>query len=173
MSMDLVFKAKSYELEAIDFLNKNAPDIYQGKNKGFYWAMHEAYLNRKTTEFQNIAKIKIERYFSGAGYEDKAGIITHVTGDDKEFEALTTYLEEVFGLQRSIQKSFFIRTILKYGIYSLKGVDKIYSENTDDDSLDDFTRFNLAVEVSEMLFQNNKNDKKYIDDIYALMKRRR
>lgn len=122
--MDLTIKAKTFELEALEFLNKRAPEVYKGKKHGFYWAAHEANLCKDDIDWEKVAKVRLENYFSGDSYEEKIPPITHLTADEEDYENLAQSMKKQFELKRSVQKAYCIRNILKWAVmtYYIEGL---------------------------------------------------
>lgn len=116
--MDLILKGKGFELEAIDAINDNGLEIYKGKNNGFHWALHEVNRNKAEIDFHEVAKLKLEKYYDGAGYEERVGINTHLTADDEEFKELFDFVREYFTLNK-LQKAYLIRIVIKWAVIQL------------------------------------------------------
>lgn len=182
--MDLILKAKDYELEAIAYLNTKIDANYNTQQPGIYWAfqelclkINEGYDNKTKTydqEFEARIKriywnFKLENYFSGENYTEKVHMNTHLTVNQQDYECLSKYIHDIMGLERPPRKSLLIRTALKWAIYE----DKFSSNNNiPSEDKDINVRFNVASKVTEMLLNNSIEDKIYIDKIINIIKER-
>ncbi len=144
--MDLILKAKGYELEAIDVINDNSIEIYKGKNSGFHWALHEVNCNKAEIDFHEVAKLKLDKYYDGVGYEERVGINTHLTADEEEFKELFDFVKEYFNLIK-LQKSYLMRIVIKYAVLQL------HNEKNSVESCEDM---NVQLEEKQLLIEEFK-----------------
>ena len=145
--MDLTIKAKAFEIEALDYLDQGAPEIYKGKRCGLYWAVHEVAAIAEDIDWEECARIRLENYFSGKQYEDNIPPITHLMAEEEEYKKIACSMEKQFGLKRPIQKAYCIRNIIKYAVrHSDTEVDigvPCMEVKPDNEKLEAFKRFSI------------------------------
>ena len=125
-AMDIPIKLKAYEKAAIDYLNRNAPEVYQEKNPGFRWASHTA-ARKSGIDWERISRIRIENEFSSEGFSDDDSSISHLTIDDQTYEKLRNDINQQLNMTRGIQKAFLARTIIKWGLEEMKPIARLTS----------------------------------------------
>lgn len=114
--MDLIIKAKAFELEALEYINRRAPEMYKGKKHGFYWAVHEARNAKETIDWKRISRVRLEDYFTGLSYKEQIPVVTHLTAEKEEYEDLAQMMKMQFELKRTVQMAYCIRNILKWAV---------------------------------------------------------
>lgn len=139
--MDLTIKAKAFELEALDYINERAPEMYKGKKHGFYWAVHEARLAKDTIDWKKVSRVRLENYFTGSKYEHLP-LITHLTAEEEDYMELAHAMEVQFKLKRAVQKAYCIRNILKWAVMNNHVVENNCSQERDV-SLEDFKKLSI------------------------------
>ena len=125
-AMDIPIKLKAYEKAAIDYLNRNAPEVYQEKNPGFRWASHTA-ARKLGIDWERISRIRIEDEFSPEGFSDDDTSISHLTIDDQTYEKLRNDINQQLNMTRGVQKAFLARTIIKWGLEEMKQMTRLTS----------------------------------------------
>ncbi|MBP0984380.1 MAG: hypothetical protein J6A19_11715 [Oscillospiraceae bacterium] len=118
--MDIVFKAKPTELTALKLLDKMAPEIKSGKQRGFFWAAHkaaESISNGNTIDWIEVAKVRLEEYSdSKSDGETSSVVVTHLNIEEADFDIVTKSIESQYNLTRRVQKSYLVRSLIKYGL---------------------------------------------------------
>lgn len=122
--MDIPIKLKAYEKAAIDYLNRNAPEVYQEKNPGFRWASHTA-AHKSGINWEKVSRIRIEDEISPEGFSDDDTSISHLTIDDQTYEKLRNDINQQLNMTRGVQKAFLARTIIKWGLKEMKPMARI------------------------------------------------
>lgn len=125
-AVDIPIKLKAYEKAAIDYLNQNAPEVYQEKNPGFRWASHTA-ARKPGIDWERISRIRIEDEFSPEGFRDDDTSISHLTIDDQTYEKLRNDINQQLNMTRGVQKAFLARTIIKWGLEEMKTIARLTS----------------------------------------------
>lgn len=118
--MDIVLKAKSVDIEALEYLNEHfpCPDLYKGKkHPGFQWAVTLA-ANTERIEWKLYTRIKLENYFTGDDFQNVPAV-THLTTDSEAYAKVANSIKEYFQLTR-LQNAYCIRTIIKFAVAILK-----------------------------------------------------
>lgn len=149
--MDIPIKAKSYELEAVAKLNDTAPEIYKGKNPGFYWAAHQASLQANKIDWRKVAEYRLDKLFTDESYDNSSPIVSHLTLDDEDYKKTSEVMTEQFELKRPVQKAYCARNIIKWAIMNLEKEDKnIYNEKNKEKELEDFFSLTLDEKLNKI-----------------------
>lgn len=127
--MDITIKTRTFEIEALEYLNKHCscPDLYKGKKyPGFQWAVHLA--ADSEIDWTRYAKIRLENYFTEKGVDENVPKVTHLTADSDEYAKVAQSIKEHFGLTK-LQNAYAIRCIIKYAVALLKEDTAAKAEN--------------------------------------------
>lgn len=130
--MDIPIKLKPYELEALNYLNIASPEVYQGKNSGFLWYLRKAACLKGKIEWEKIAAFKLEKIFSGEGFEEQALLVNHLTGDDQDYNIVADDISLAFSLKRPVQKAYLARNILKWGVMQEKAKEQMIFQDLEE-----------------------------------------
>lgn len=118
--MDIVLKAKSVDIQALEYLNEYCPypDYYTGKKyPGFQWAVTLA-ANTEKIEWELYTRIKLENYFTGDDFQNIPAV-THLTSDSEAYAKVANSIKDYFQITR-LQNAYCIRSIIKFAVATLK-----------------------------------------------------
>ena len=117
--MDIVFKAKSVDIQALEYLNDHcpSPDLYKGKKyPGFQWAVTLA-AEAEKIEWKRYSKMKLDDYFTGDVHNIPP--VTHLTCDGEAYANVANYIQQYYQLTK-LQNAYCIRCIIKFAVATLK-----------------------------------------------------
>lgn len=159
--MDITIKARAFEIEALEYLDQRAPEMYKGKKHGLYWGVHEVARVTDQVDWKRISQIRLEKFFSGKQYEDKIPPITHLTVEEDEYEKIARSMEKQFELKRPIQKAYCIRNVLKYAVvHNYEEIDTCI--HGDEDKLIEFKHLSTD-EKLVTIYQEVLNIRRFLD----------
>lgn len=170
--MDIPIKLKAYEKAAIDYLNRNAPEVYQEKNPGFRWASHTA-ARKSGIDWERISRIRLEDEFSSEGFSDDDSSISHLTIDDQDFEKLKAEMNQQLGMSRGVQKAFLARAVIKWGMTELERQSRLtsYSKliNTKEQDLSNTDALKLCVDLFCDSLEVNKEKRNVQEEVKKIL----
>ncbi len=170
--MDIPIKLKAYEKAAIDYLNRNAPEVYQEKNPGFRWASHTA-ARKSGIDWERISRIRIEDEFSSEGFSDDDSSISHLTIDDQDFEKLKAEMNQQLGMSRGVQKAFLARAVIKWGMTELERQSRLtsYSKliNTKEQDFSNTDALKLCVDLFCDSLEVNKEKRNVQEEVKKIL----
>ena len=170
--MDIPIKLKAYEKAAIDYLNRNAPEVYQEKNPGFRWASHTA-AQKSGIDWERISRIRLEDEFSSEGFSDDYSSISHLTIDDQDFEKLKAEMNQQLGMSRGVQKAFLARAVIKWGMTELERQSRLtsYSKliNTKEQDFSNTDALKLCVDLFCDSLEVNKEKRNVQEEVKKIL----
>jgi len=170
--MDIPIKLKAYEKAAIDYLNRNAPEVYQEKNPGFRWASHTA-ARKSGIDWERISRIRLEDEFSSEGFSDDDSSISHLTIDDQDFEKLKAEMNQQLGMSRGVQKAFLARAVIKWGMTELERQSRLtsYSKliNTKEQDFSNTDALKLCVDLFCDSLEVNKEKRNVQEEVKKIL----
>ena len=170
--MDIPIKLKAYEKAAIDYLNRNAPEVYQEKNPGFRWASHTA-AQKSGIDWERISRIRLEDEFSSEGFSDDDSSISHLTIDDQDFEKLKAEMNQQLGMSRGVQKAFLARAVIKWGMTELERQSRLtsYSKliNTKEQDFSNTDALKLCVDLFCDSLEVNKEKRNVQEEVKKIL----
>lgn len=170
--MDIPIKLKAYEKAAIDYLNRNAPEVHQEKNPGFRWASHTA-ARKSGIDWERISRIRLEDEFSSEGFSDDDSSISHLTIDDQDFEKLKAEMNQQLGMSRGVQKAFLARAVIKWGMTELERQSRLtsYSKliNTKEQDFSNTDALKLCVDLFCDSLEVNKEKRNVQEEVKKIL----